>query len=144
MSSQMKRRFIDSNIFIYVLLKDPRHGKACLRILERIEKGEEQGITSTLVLSQVIAHLARRRKGEAIKLFIDYIRETGIIVIETTFLDFVEAVTEMSKLNLGYRIWDDLIISCQMKRNGVQEIYTNDKDFEKIKWVKPIFPRETA
>ena len=144
MSSQMKRRFIDSNIFIYVLLKDPRHGKACLRILERMEKGEEQGITSTLVLSQVIAHLARRRKGEAIKLFIDYIRETGIIVIETTFLDFVEAVTEMSKLNLGYRIWDDLIISCQMKRNEVQEIYTNDKDFEKIKWVKPIFPREAA
>lgn len=94
-------------------------------------KGEGQGITSTLVLSQVIAHLARRKKGEAIKLFIDYIRETGIIVIETTFLDFVEAVTEMSKLNLGYRIWDDLIISCQMKRNGVQEIYTNDKDFKK-------------
>ena len=131
MSSQMKRRFIDSNIFIYVLLKDPRHGKACLRILERMEKGEEQGITSTLVLSQVIAHLAGRKKGEAIKLFIDYIRETGIIVIETTFLDFVEAVTEMSGLNLNYRIWDDLIISCQMKRNGVQEIYTNDKDFEK-------------
>jgi len=22
----------------------------------------------------------------------------------------------------------------------VQEIYTNDRDFEKIKWVKPIFP----
>ena len=144
MPSQMKRRFIDSNIFIYILLKDPRYGKACLRILERMEKGEEQGITSTLVLSQVIAHLARRKKGEAIKLFIDYIRETGIIVIETTFLDFVEAVTEMSKLNLGYRIWDDLIISCQMKRNGVQEIYTNDKDFEKIKWVKPIFPREAV
>ena len=142
MPSQMKRRFIDSNIFIYILLKDPRYGKACLRILERMEKGEEQGITSTLVLSQVIAHLARRKKGEAIKLFIDYIRETGIIIIETTFLDFVEAVTEMSKLNLGYRIWDDLIISCQMKRNGVQEIYTNDKDFEKIKWVKPIFPQE--
>ena len=144
MPSQMKRRFIDSNIFIYILLKDPRYGKACLRILERMEKGEEQGITSTLVLSQVIAHLARRRKSEAIKLFIDYIRETGIIVIETTFLDFVEATTEMSKLNLNYRIWDDLIISCQMKRNGVQEIYTNDKDFEKIKWVKPIFPWEAV
>jgi len=136
----MKRRFIDSNIFIYVLLKDPRHGKACLRILERMEKGEEQGITSTLVLSQVIAHLARRKKGEAIKLFIDYIRETGIIVIETTFLDFVEAVTKIGEPGLDYKIWDDLVISCQMKRSGIQEIYTNDEDFEKIKWVKPIFP----
>jgi len=140
MPSQMKRRFIDSNIFIYVLLKDPSYGKACLRILEKVERGEEQGVISTLALGQVIAHLARRGKGEAIKLFIDYVRETGIIVIETTFLDFVEAITEMGELNLDYEIWDDLIISCQMKRSGVQEIYTNDKDFEKIKWVKPIFP----
>ena len=85
MSSQMKRRFIDSNIFIYVLLKDPRYGEACLRILEKVEKGEEQGITSTLALSQVIAHLARRGKGEAIKPFIDYVRETGIIVIAVSY-----------------------------------------------------------
>lgn len=140
MPSQMKRRFIDSNIFIYVLLKDPRYGEACLRILERVERGEEQGVTSTLTLSQVIAHLARHGRGEAIKLFIDYVREIGMMVIETTFLDFVEAVTEMGELNLDYKIWDDLVISCQMKRSGVQEIYTNDRDFEKIKWVKPIFP----
>ena len=103
-------------------------------------EGEEQGVISTLALGQVIAHLARRGKGEAIKLFIDYVRETGMIVIETTFLDFVEAVTEMDELNLDYKIWKDLIISCQMKRTGVQEIYTNDKDFEKIKWIKPISP----
>ena len=81
-----------------------------------------------------------RGKGEAIKPFIDYVRETGIIVIETTFLDFVEAITEMGKHNLDYKIWDDLIISCQMRRNEVQEIYTDDKDFEKIEWVKPVFP----
>jgi len=62
------------------------------------------------------------------------------MVIETTFLDFVEAVTKMGEPDLDYKIWDDLIISCQMKRSGIQEIYTNDKDFEKIKWVKPIFP----
>ena len=140
MRSQMRRRFIDSNIFIFVLLKDPRYGEACLRILENVERGEEHGVTSTLALSQVIAHLARRGKGEAIKPFIDYVRETGIIIIETTFLDFVEAITEMGKHKLDYRIWDDLIISCQMRRNGVQEIYTNDKDFEKIEWVKPVFP----
>jgi len=103
-------------------------------------EGGGAGIISTLALGQVIAHLARRGKGEAIKLFIDYVRETGMIVIETTFLDFVEAVTEMDELDLDYKIWNDLIISCQMKRTGVQEIYTNDKDFEKIKWIKPISP----
>lgn len=140
MPSQMRRRFIDSNIFIYVLLKDPRYGKTCLKMLERVEKGEEQGVTSTLVLSQVLAYLARRGKGEAIKLFVDYICEIGIVVIETTLPDFVEAITEMSKLSLDHSLWDDLIISCQMRRNRIEEIYTNDKDFEKIKWVKPISP----
>lgn len=139
MPSQMKRRFIDSNIFIYVLLKDPRYGVECLRILEGIEKGEEQGVTSTLVLSQVAAHLARRGKGEVVRLFINYIRDIGMLVMETTFLDFVEAITEIGRLNLDYSMWDDVILSCQMRRAGIQEIYTNDKDFEKINWVKPIF-----
>lgn len=92
------------------------------------------------MLSQVVAHLARRGKGEAIKLFIKYIREAGMIVMETTFLDFVEAIMEINKLNLSYSMRDDLIISFQMKRAKIQEIYTNDKDFEKIKSVKPIFP----
>jgi len=136
----MKRRFVDSNIFIYILLKDPRYGTACLRMLERIEKGEDEGVTSTLVVSQVIAHLARRGKDEAIKLFIDYIQEAGIAVMETTFLDFVEAVAEMNRLNLSCSMWDDLVLACQMRRGKVQEIYTNDRDFEKIGWVKPIFP----
>ncbi len=140
MPSQMKCRFIDSNIFIYVLLKDPRYGQACLRMLERVENGEEQVATSTLVLSQVVAHLARRGKGEAIKLFINYIHEIGIMVIETTFLDFVEATMEMNKLDLNSNMWDDLILACQMRRTGIYEIYTNDKDFEKIEWVKAIFP----
>ena len=112
MRSQMKRRFIDSNIFIYILLKDPKYGEACLRILERLEKWEEQGVTSTLVLSQVVAHLARRRKGDVIKLFIDYIRETGIMVMETEFSDFMEAIAEMDRLNIDYSMWDDIIISC--------------------------------
>ena len=142
MRSQMKRRFIDSNIFIYVLLKDPRYGAACLRILEGMEQGEEQGVTSTLVLSQVAAHLARRGRSEAVKMFIDYIRETGIEVMETTFLDFIEAIAEMSKRRLNYNMWDDVVLSCQMRRAKIQEIYTQDRDFEKMGWVKPIFPRE--
>ena len=142
MRSQMRRRFIDSNIFIYVLFKDPRYGIACLRVLEGIEQGEEQGVTSTLVLSQVVAQLARRGKGEAIKIFIDYIRETGIEVMETTFLDFIEAVAEMSRRRLNYNMWDDVVLSCQMRRAKIQEIYTQDRDFEKVGWVKPIFPQE--
>ena len=47
---QMRRRFIDSNIFVYFLLKDPKYGEASLRILKNIEQGEEKGVTSTLIL----------------------------------------------------------------------------------------------
>ncbi len=137
---QMKRRFVDSNIFIYVLLKDPMYGVACLEILERMERGEEQGVTSTLVISQVAAHLSRRGKGEVVKSFIDYLYEVGILVLETKLQDFMEAFAEISRLNLDYGVWDDVVLSCQMKRAKIQEIYTNDKDFEKIEWVKPIFP----
>ena len=43
-------RFIDSNIFIYVLANEPYYGAAVRRILARIEEGEEACI-STLVIA---------------------------------------------------------------------------------------------
>lgn len=36
-------------------------------------------------------------------------------------------------------MWDDLVITAQMKRLGITEIYSNDKDFDRIPWIKRIF-----
>ena len=137
--SGSKPRFVDSNVFVYVLLKDPVYGSRALDILLRFEAGEERGLTSTLVVSQVLAHLARRRAERAIDRFLVYLANVPIRVVETSFEDFQEAVRLRRRLNLSWRLWDDLVIAAQMKRLGVREIYTNDRDFDRIPLVEKIF-----
>jgi len=136
----LKKRFIDSNIFVYVLSADPRFSQKALIILEDAEKGLYEAYTSTLVVSQVLAHLERRRRKEALTLFLKYLEESPIVVIETTFTDYLEAKRIANTYNLNFtKLWDDLVITAQMKRINVNEIYSNDKDFDEIPGIKRIF-----
>lgn len=50
------KAFIDSNIFVDVLFKDHDFGNRSLKILESVN----EGFTSTLVITQVLAHLEGR------------------------------------------------------------------------------------
>ncbi|HID17143.1 TPA: PIN domain-containing protein [Candidatus Bathyarchaeota archaeon] len=134
-----KITFIDSNVFIYVMLKDPSYGHVALDILTRFERGEEVGIISTLVLSQVFAHLARKKKWSAMDKFFEYIEGIPIRVIETTLKDFRRAKELKKKLNLPWRLWDDLIIVSQMERLNIKKIYSNDVDFDAISDVERVF-----
>jgi len=46
------KRFVDTNIFIYVATNHPQFGQTAKQILKRIEQGED-AVTSTLVLCEV-------------------------------------------------------------------------------------------
>jgi predicted nucleic acid-binding protein len=50
--------FLDANTFVYYFVPHPVFGPACSDLLERIEQGKVQGITSAQVLSDV-AHRLR-------------------------------------------------------------------------------------
>jgi predicted nucleic acid-binding protein len=40
---------------------------------------------------------------------------------------------------ISWEAWDDLVIASQMKRLGVKEIYSNDRDFDLIPDIKRVF-----
>lgn len=132
-------RFVDSNIFIYVLANDPRYGDTSLKILRRIEKGEEAAI-STLVITQVCSYLRWRKRVDIIPTFLKLIRSLVTLrKIQTSFEDFILASKLIEKYNLDWGMWDDLVITVQMQRYKINEIYSNDKDFDRIPGVKRIF-----
>ena len=138
-SRGVRASFVDSNVFIYVLLEDLRFGRTALNILLRFERGEEVGFTSTLVLSQVLAHLARRKSWDAIDKFMEYIETSPIVVAETTLEDFREARSIRRELGLHWGMWDDLVIVAQMRRLGIRRIYSNDSDFDLIEGIERVF-----
>ncbi|MDG7018599.1 MAG: type II toxin-antitoxin system VapC family toxin [Nitrososphaerota archaeon] len=135
----MSSRFVDSNLFIYVMMQDPSFADRSLGILESFEKGTETGWTSTLVLSQVFSHLKKRGKLSVIDKFYGYMESSPISVLETTRDDVVGAQEIKKDQSLPWSMWDDLVIAAQMKRAKVDEIYSNDGDFDRIKGLKRIF-----
>lgn len=136
----MAKRFIDSNIFIYVLSKDPRYSAKSLSILIDAEKGAYEAYTSTLVISQVLAHLERRRREHAMVKFLEYLGEGYIDIVETSYEDIKGSLILARKYCLNYvKLWDDLIIAYQMKRLNIDEIYSNDSDFDEIPEIKRLF-----
>ena len=132
-------RFVDSNIFVYHLAADPTYGQRAKTIIEKIEKGEKT-VTSTLAIAQVCSYLKWKKRQNIIPLFLSFIK--GLVTlqkIETNILDFEESRSIQLQYNLPWSMWDDMVIAAQMKRLNIKEIYSNDKDFDKIPWIKRTF-----
>lgn len=119
---------IDSNVFIYVLFADPLYGERAKKLLQIAEN--EDAYTSTLVISQVLAHLNRRKRTDVIPIFVNYIQQSGIRVVETNWEDIINGLKFLQIRGRSYELWDDAIILYQMKRLGIDVIYSNDKDFD--------------
>jgi predicted nucleic acid-binding protein len=132
-------RFIDSNVFIYHLAADPTYGQKAKDLMEKIESGEKS-VTSTLVIAQVCSYLKWKRRQNVIPLFLSFLKAlTSLQKTETHMLDFEEAKAIQSQFNLPWSMWDDMVIAAQMKRLNINEIYSNDGDFDKIPWIKRTF-----
>ncbi|HDI42156.1 PIN domain nuclease [Candidatus Bathyarchaeota archaeon] len=132
-------RFIDSNIFIYVLTADPHYGFRAKEILKAVEKGEKAA-TSTLNLIQVCSYLRWKRRAEIIPVFLSLIWSLPTLIIyQITMNDFIRFQRIQRIFNLPWSMWDDILIAAQMERLGIKEIYSNDRDFDKIPWITRIF-----
>jgi len=121
------------------MAQDPRYSEKATGIIKRIEEGEE-AVISTLIIAQVCGYLRWRRRQEVIPRFLDFILSLpNLQKAETTFGDFIQARELGAKHKIDWGLWDDLIISAQMERLSVKEIYSNDTDFDKIPVVKRVF-----
>mgnify|MGYP001772799595 CR=1 FL=1 len=119
---------IDSNVFIYVLFSDPVFGERARELLKKAES--LHAYTSTLLISQVFAHLERRKRLQVIPTFITYVKQSGIEVVETTWSDITGALELLAEKGLSLKLWDDAVTAYQMKRLGIDTIYSNDADFD--------------
>jgi predicted nucleic acid-binding protein len=129
-------RFVDSNVFVYHMAADPKYGGTVARILSRIEQGEEAA-TSTLVINQVVSYLKWKKATTSIPQFLEFLQSLpSLTKAETSFTDFVEAKKRSGQ---KWNMFDDVLIACQMERLNIEEIYSNDSDFDRIEHIKRVF-----
>ncbi|MCD6469263.1 type II toxin-antitoxin system VapC family toxin [Candidatus Bathyarchaeota archaeon] len=130
-------RFVDSNVFIYVLVRSPKDDyKVAKKILERIEGGEE-AITNVAIIQEIVDWLEYNNRREEIEKLLTAINSyISLTKAEVSWRDFMEAIEDMKKYNLDFV---DALTLQTMKKYGVKEIYTKDKDFDRVKEVKRIW-----
>jgi predicted nucleic acid-binding protein len=62
--SERERIGIDTNIFIYFLEAHPRYGAWCASLFDRIERGHNPAVTSTVTLLELLVQPYRDQKEE--------------------------------------------------------------------------------
>ena len=130
-------RFVDSNVFIYVLVKSPKDDyETAKRILQRIEEGEA-AITNTAVVQEIVDWLEYNNKRREVEKFLTAINSyITMKKAEVSWNEMMEAISDMKKYDLDFV---DALTLQTMKKNNVKEIYTNDKDFNRVKGIRRIW-----
>jgi len=149
----LETHFIDSNIFYYHLLQDKVHGSSATSIIRRIRNGEA-ATTSVTVLSELISlfefRIMQTRKREDLsQAEKEYITErfekstynfhdliTTLVHLEKldcTWNDALKAFTYKSEYKLGFNDATNLAV---MERNNISNIYSFDKAFDNVPWLK--------
>ena len=115
--------YVDTNIYIYAILKHPEFGGSCATILRDIASNAFEAVGSQLVAIEILGSLASIDPVVARKATNDYVK-SSISSLDITYevLDFAGFINE--KLNIRY----DAVHAAVMLLNGISTIITNDVD----------------
>lgn len=137
----MPPAFVDANVFVYAFLKtkrqlQPSEAKlkdAAKKIVTRISDGEEVA-TSVVHFSEVCNiledHLPRE---EALLLEKGLLYRESMLICEVTHEDYLSAVSTAEDKGIGA---NDAMAYLIMKKEGIQTIYSFDKDFDAFADIK--------
>jgi predicted nucleic acid-binding protein len=145
--------FLDANTLIYHFEPHPLLGSACTELLERIERHELSGFSSTHVLAEVahrlmaleacavfgwpysgIAQRLRKHPGEVQKLSlfrhaIEQIPRYDVQVLSPVGTSIAAAASISQQTGL---LTNDALLVAMMRENGLSNLASNDSDFDRI------------
>ena len=143
MSNSGSRRFLDSSVYLHAYLKVKRKlteeeleiKKRATSILNRIE-AEELVATSVVHLSEIL-NLVEARLGveESQNMLEAVLSMDNISILGVSRRDYEEALGLTARYNVGP---NDALAAALCRREGISEIYSFDKHFDNIPWLKRI------
>lgn len=129
-------RFVDANIFIYAYLKSKDMDKRALEIkqrskeiIKRINEGEEVAI-SVVHISEILNVLEDRLPLKDVKRFLDGLTgKDNVTIFPVTKEDYLIAGEVSIKNEIGI---NDALALVLMSKKYISEIYSFDRDFDKV------------
>ena len=130
-------RFVDTNVFIYIFVKSPRKDYEIAKsILRRIQNGEATA-TSLAVIQEAIDWLEYNNRKREVRDFLTAINSyLSMNKLAIEWENFLPSLEDMYGKQVDFV---DALSLQIMKKNKITEIYSNDKDFDRVNWVKRIW-----
>lgn len=131
----MMRKFIDTNIFLRYLTKDdPVEYEKCRELFRKAMEGKVTLATSGIIIAELIWTLLSYYKAPKA----DVIEKMSIIVAtESIHIPdkdiIIDALVLYSRQNIDYI---DAYNAVFMKHHKMNEIYSYDKDFDKVEGIR--------
>jgi len=132
-------RFVDTNVFLrYLVNDDPEKADACEILFQRAIDGEEALFTTDMVVAEIVwvlesyYELSRRE-----------VREKLEKILNTQNLDcsnseiIINALAVYEEKNIDYI---DAYNASILRMKGINEIYSYDRHYDRIKWMKRVEP----
>ncbi|MCD6357874.1 MAG: type II toxin-antitoxin system VapC family toxin [Thermoproteales archaeon] len=142
-------RFVDASVFVHAFLKPRRRLKphevdikeAAKAVVRRINEGEEVGLT--VVQLAEIANILERymplEKALQVEKFLLYAPNVEVYGVDRRIC--VEALKVAEERGVGL---SDAIAYVVMLQNNVKEIYSFDRDFDRLEGVERVPRRRNA
>lgn len=130
-------RFVDANVFLYTLIGSPKRDfDTSKAILKRVEKGEE-AMTSLAVIQEVVDWLEYNGRKKEAGVFLAAVNSyTKMKKVSNRWRDFPRASAEAEKKGIDFV---DALTLAVMRREKIVEVYSNDKDFDRIAGIRRVF-----
>jgi predicted nucleic acid-binding protein len=133
------RRVLDANILLRYLLDDvPELTDRCEALLLRVQRGEEMVWLPDIALADVIWTLRsfyKRSKAEIRDILLPILSLRGIHLRDRAVI--FHALTLFAEKNIDF---SDSLIAAEMLTRGYAEIYSYDRDFDKVLEVERVEP----
>ena len=124
-------RFLDTNVLLrYFTNDDPTKAEAALAVLQRVERGDERVVVSPIVVFEVVFTLQRTYKmpKEAIRrLFWRILSLRGVHLADKAGMH--AAFDLYVEKNIAFA---DAYHAIWMQRKGVTELYSWDREFDRV------------
>jgi len=132
--------FIDANIFLEVQLKDEK-SEECKSFLRKIDDNKIDTLTSDFIVYTCLIQIQNKSKStEKLSDFMAFLTNLEAMEIFRPRQSTIEKGIEYSKKH-GLDFDDGLVLAC-MFENNIGTIVSFDKDFDKVKEIKRIEPKE--
>ena len=135
----MNKRFVDTNIFLrYLTADDKTKYTKCKQLFERAVSGKETLVTTDIVIAELIWTLLSYYKVSKIEVIekISIILNTPNLQVKNQKI-LMEAVLLYSNKAIDFI---DAYNAVSMKHDKLEKLYSYDKDFEGIEFVKRLEP----